>query len=101
MPVYEYMCDSCGAFTAIRSMRERDEPQVCPACQVHATRLILTAPASYCADSGARRAHAVNERASHEPRRLSTKAASVPSEPAAKPIYKSGHGCGRPWMIGH
>lgn len=100
MPVYEYCCERCGDFTAMRAMRERDEPQVCPECEVPATRLILTAPASYLGDTSARKAHALNERAAHEPRRRATRDAAPARDETTKPQYKQAD-CGRPWMIGH
>jgi putative FmdB family regulatory protein len=103
MPVYEYTCASCGDFTAMRPMRERDRPQACPGCAAPATRLILTAPASHVGDGGARKAQARNERAAHEPRRhpagAGTEGVAAQREPAG-PKYKRA-GCGRPWMIGH
>ena len=29
MPVYEYECESCGVFSALRKMSESSEPAVC------------------------------------------------------------------------
>lgn len=101
MPVYEYSCAHCGDFTALRAIRERDEPLSCPDCETPATRLILTAPASFLGDAPNRKAHERNERAAHEPRRRSSQQMQPSgSEPPAKPQFKRAD-CGRPWMIGH
>lgn len=101
MPVYEYACAHCGDFTAMRAIRERDEPLSCPECDTPATRLILTAPASFLGDAPTRRAHERNERAAHEPRRRSSeKPKPVSGDERAKPQYKQAD-CARPWMIGH
>lgn len=44
MPIYEYLCSECGAFTAMRPMAECDLPSDCPTCGASASRVILTAP---------------------------------------------------------
>jgi len=44
MPVYEYLCDSCGPFTDMRPMAECELPQDCPDCGAVAPRVILPAP---------------------------------------------------------
>ena len=44
MPVYEYMCEECGPFTAMRPMAEYEKPCVCPSCTLDAPRVLLTAP---------------------------------------------------------
>ena len=32
MPVYDYLCGRCGAFTAMRPMAECEQPNACPGC---------------------------------------------------------------------
>lgn len=32
MPLYDYRCDRCGAFRALRSIRESGVPALCPQC---------------------------------------------------------------------
>jgi putative FmdB family regulatory protein len=108
MPVYEYLCQDCGPFIAIRPMAEFDQPQPCGECGVTAPRALLTAPAVSGMDAGQRRAAAVNERSAHAPTRakrhpsscgccsgnsrkaLRTEAVTAKSFPAQ-----------RPWMISH
>jgi putative FmdB family regulatory protein len=43
MPVYEYECDSCGVFTALRKMSESSQPAVCEDCGCQSHR-IMSAP---------------------------------------------------------
>ncbi|WP_186027896.1 FmdB family zinc ribbon protein [Burkholderia gladioli] len=75
MPIYDFHCDTCGPFAALRSIVERDRPAPCPVCGTIAARQ-LTAP-SLALMSGERRiAHATNERAAHAPRQSGEGAAS-------------------------
>jgi putative FmdB family regulatory protein len=67
MPVYEYWCESCGDFTALRPMRQFAEPHPCPGCGEPAPRAVLSAPRLSTMAGNQRQAHATNERASHEP----------------------------------
>ncbi len=67
MPLYEYLCDECGPFTAVRAMAEFALPHVCDACGAEAPRAILSAPALSGIEPGRRRAHEVNERSCPPP----------------------------------
>lgn len=113
MPVYEYLCDECGTdFTALRRISESSLPHDCPECGEPASRALLTAPAYAGMPATERKAHAINERARHEPKSSSQVGG-----------HKHGPGCGcgsgiskstvktpdgaktfptkRPWMISH
>jgi putative FmdB family regulatory protein len=113
MPMYEYLCDTCGAFAEVRPMAEYDRPAACPGCGIEAPRVILTAPAFSSMSRTQRLAHVTNERAANSPRTLAeTKAAhgrgcsccsgtprssrSVKAKNGAKTFPKA-----RPWMISH
>jgi putative FmdB family regulatory protein len=115
MPVYEYLCDSHGVFTAMRPMSEYLDPQPCPDCASSASRVMLSAPRVSGLSSRRKAAYAKNEQSQHAP--LSADA------------YKAGHSAGcsccsgsvrvrsggtprasggaksfvnkRPWMISH
>lgn len=67
MPVYEYLCDGCGPFTAIRPMAEYAEPHPCPECAASAPRVLMTAPHLATMSPTRRLAQATNERSSHAP----------------------------------
>jgi len=116
MPLYDYQCESCGTFSAIRKMSESSEPNVCESCGDMAPR-IISAPNLALVDSATRVAHERNEKSAHEPnhvRRSScgcTGAHSCNSTSKEKPTTNStnkGNGLSmqtkktaRPWMLGH
>ncbi len=67
MPVYDYECQDCGPFAAMRPMAEYELPMDCPVCGTSAPRAFLTAPRLAVLSSEQRTAHATNERSAHEP----------------------------------
>ena len=67
MPVYDYMCETCGPFTALRPMAQCSDPCACPDCQVPAARAYLNFPSIAGMDSCRRKAFATNERNAHSP----------------------------------
>jgi putative FmdB family regulatory protein len=115
MPVYEYLCESHGAFTAMRPMSEYLDPQSCPDCGTPAPRVMLSVPHLSSMSSERKAAYAKNERSQHAPltaddyrashspgcsccssglRPLSENKGSLSR--AAKGFAKK-----RPWMISH
>ena len=113
MPTYDYRCEACGGFDAIRSLGERNEPIACPDCGRISPRVMSAAPRLALLDGATRTALATNERARHEPRR---------SGEYARLAHPAGCGCcssaqrsatvkaangnkafpsKRPWMISH
>ncbi len=113
MPTYEYACDTCGDFTALRSLALRNEPCACPDCGQDAVRVMLSAPRLGVMASATRSAHAVNERASHAPQsskdyvRLKHPSGcgccstSKPSKTLTTPAGSKTFPSARPWMISH
>lgn len=111
MPVYEYLCQSCGAFTQMRPMAECELPSDCPDCGAQAPRVILTAPHCTTLSTQARLAFATNERSAHAPRTLSAMkrthgpgcACCSPKSSRTKRRDKNGASfpTSRPWMISH
>lgn len=115
MPVYEYLCEDCGDFTAMRPMSEYQAPQPCPDCGMSSPRVMLTAPHFTSMSRERFTAHATNERASNAPLSVGefkakhgsgcsccssgmksrTKKKSAAAS-AAKSFPKA-----RPWMISH
>lgn len=105
MPVYDYACEECGTFTALRPMSAFDLPGDCPGCGAEAPRVLLTAPALANMNSVRRIAASTNERSSNEPRSskahgpgcgcCSGRKLKAPSS-AAKSFPSA-----RPWMISH
>ena len=110
MPVYDYGCIRCGAFTVLRPMSEWREPHACPGCGQPAQRAVLSVPHLATMDAGRRRASAVNERSSHAPTRSSQVTAHAPGCGCCAPergLARRGAGgtkefpAARPWMISH
>ena len=106
MPVYDYMCEDCGPFTALRPMAEYREPCDCPDCGLSVERAMLTAPRLALMSSGSRRAREVNERSAHAPRRSSAHGAGCACCSGAKATTATAGAAksfpsARPWMISH
>ena len=68
MPTYDYACEGCGGFEAIRSLSVHNEPAACPGCGTPAPRVFATAPRLALLDGVTRTDLEINERARHEPR---------------------------------
>jgi putative FmdB family regulatory protein len=111
MPLYEYLCDDCGPFTAMRPMAEYAEPHACPDCDVPAPRVLLTPPRLATMSANLRVAEATNERSRHAPQTLSERAAHGAGCACCtgRPSRLTRRGKGgsksfptaRPWMISH
>ncbi|MEL6940554.1 MAG: zinc ribbon domain-containing protein [Cyanobacteria bacterium J06598_1] len=89
MPLYDYDCNSCGAFEVWHKMAETSVPRACPDCSEIATR-IFTAP-NVSLSSGS----LFKKIGSPEPRLV--KRQSEPSKPTNQTPRKGS----RPWMLGH
>lgn len=122
MPTYDYACQHCGEFDALRRLADRNLACACPQCGAAAERVITQAPRLACTSPQQRRAAEVNERARHAPRmsrdndpaagnygRLrhpsgcgccSGGAKTSSAAASAQPALKSQLG-NRPWMISH
>jgi putative FmdB family regulatory protein len=107
MPVYDYACETCGVFTAMRPMADYALPLDCPDCGRAAPRALLQVPGIAVMASGQRRAHAANERSAHAPRLSSAGghgagcACCKPAAKAAGPAAAKSFPSQRPWMISH
>jgi putative FmdB family regulatory protein len=66
MPLYEYRCDDCGTFSAIRKMSEFSMPSVCGNCGAACER-VISAPHFALLGKEQRVAHERNEKSAHEP----------------------------------
>lgn len=124
MPVYDYLCPSCGPITALRPMSAHADPIECPTCKTDAPRAFLQAPHMSGMSADRRQAFETNEKARHEPG-FSTKA-SREAKAAEKGKKRHPAGCSccsgsgnfrssavyhadgsktfpskRPWMISH
>ncbi|TXN38865.1 zinc ribbon domain-containing protein [Methylobacterium sp. WL30] len=71
MPIYEYACEMCGPFTAMRPMAQFLDACPCPECGTGTTRAFLSAPAIASSSSGGRVPYAATEPGAASPRRAS------------------------------
>ncbi len=71
MPVYEYLCDTCGGFDVLRPMAQAALDHACPDCGTEAPRALLTAPAFAGMPRAERIARDTNERSAHAPKESS------------------------------
>ncbi|MEC8630074.1 MAG: zinc ribbon domain-containing protein [Pseudomonadota bacterium] len=110
MPVYEYLCDSCGPFEALAPMSKFADPCDCPDCAATAPRIMITAPHVSGVSSSTRHAHETNERAADSPKKLSSHGpgcgcCSGGHKKKSKTLYRpdgsKSFPTKRPWMISH
>jgi putative FmdB family regulatory protein len=106
MPVYDYACEGCGPFTAMRPMAECDASHPCPECGEDAARAWLSAPRLGVMSPQRRNAFATNERSAQAPRSSHGAGCACCTSSNAK-FGKSGRNAAksfpgkRPWMISH
>ncbi len=62
MPIYPYRCETCGTFSVMRPVAERDADCACPTCSAIAQRM-LAMPALAFMSSTVSAERQVNERA--------------------------------------
>jgi putative FmdB family regulatory protein len=115
MPLYEYWCEDCGDFTAMRRLAEFAEPHPCPDCGTPAPRALITAPRVSGMAPERKAAFAINERSAHEPQSKEAYLAKkqhgagcscctpgLPKRATAKGADGSkAFPTARPWMISH
>ncbi|MEM6466603.1 MAG: zinc ribbon domain-containing protein [Pseudomonadota bacterium] len=106
MPLYQYICETCGSFEETAPISQYAEPCDCPTCGAISPRNLLSVPQLSTLNPQARKAHGVNERAADSPRRANANGLT-PSGPrinsralTRKDGSKSMPGA-RPWMLSH
>ncbi|EMR13518.1 regulatory protein fmdB [Methylophaga lonarensis MPL] len=114
MPLYDYRCEQCGTFTALRKMHQAGDDITCD-CGLPARR-VVTAPHLALMDGATRIAMARNEKSADSPRlarRSScgcTGAHTCKTDSSASSKHQEGNSTGlkmqtkktaRPWMLGH
>jgi putative FmdB family regulatory protein len=113
MPLYDYRCNDCGPFSAIKKMSESSNPALCENCGSISKRLI-SAPYFALLGQGQRIAHERNEKSAHEPRagrrsscgctgehRCNTKTEPVKKAEQQNGFQMQTRKTARPWMLGH
>lgn len=118
MPIYDYRCEHCGDFTALRKMSEAGDSVECVECGEMAVR-IITAPYLALMDRNTRVAKERNEKSAHEPKQVrrsscgcsgthtcktdSTDKAKTAAQAKSNPngLMMQTKKTARPWMLGH
>lgn len=112
MPLYEYECEECGVFTALRSMRDSSLPAHCDVCGATSPR-ILSAPKLAIMDKTTRSAHERNEKSAHAPDVRKRSSCGCTGAHTCKTTTKVNPDTGksalqmqtkktaRPWMLAH
>ncbi|WP_299967926.1 FmdB family zinc ribbon protein [uncultured Roseobacter sp.] len=109
MPLYDYLCETCGPFTAFAKLDQYADPIACPDCTATAPRVMMNAPRLAIMNGSTRVAHATNERSADSPKRSSHgPGCACCSSGKSRPSKTLHHADGaksfptkRPWMISH
>lgn len=110
MPTYDYCCESCGEFSMLRPLAQRQDPAPCPECGQDTARILGAAPALGALSSAVNRARAMNERSASEPRStrsghgMGCNCCSGSKRPGKTRTAADGSKTfanSRPWMISH
>lgn len=92
MPIYEFLCATCGPFEQHRSLKEAGAPMACPTCLVVAQRIYSTTGLILTSRALRRRLEQ-----SAEPKIVTRpKPAAPPSPPQLQQSVRS-----RPWQLSH
>lgn len=105
MPMYEFVCDDCGAVTSeLRSIADRHSSAMCRFCSGKAQR-VISAPRLSILRKEIRAAHETNERSAHEPKVSNRHVCGTHCHHHKKteqaPALKQQTRVKRPWMLGH
>ncbi|HEC74071.1 MAG TPA: zinc ribbon domain-containing protein [Methylophaga aminisulfidivorans] len=115
MPIYDYRCEQCGEFSALRKMSESSLPCTCESCGEQAPR-IISAPNLALMNGSTRSAHERNEKSAHAPRQArrsscgcsGSHTCSTSNKDTTSTNKQEGNGLlmqtkktARPWMLGH
>ncbi len=97
MPIYEFLCDTCGSFESWRSFDEAGNPMLCPTCESVAKR-IYSIPGLVKTPRALANALHRAEKSAHEPEVVSRQRPAGEESSRSTMVHQQ-HG--RPWQIGH
>lgn len=119
MPLYEYQCDGCGIFSAIRKMSEASLSAICKNCGGDSER-VISVPYFALLDKSRRVAFERNEQSAHAPQTIRRSSCGCAgshtcttagkfnpngqmgkSSSQAAGFQMQGKRTARPWMLGH
>lgn len=97
MPLYEFECDNCGVFEALRPIALRDTAPNCPTCEGESKRIFSVPHFNLSSGSAFLKA-----RQTDEPRlEKREKEPSPPRYQSHKRVELGSCRRHRPWMVGH
>jgi putative FmdB family regulatory protein len=91
VPVYAFICESCGPFELLRPMSESGAAAACPCCGAEARR-VFTPPGLALLGGPVRRVLDAEEKSAHEP--------DVVTEKRGRPLPHV-HDPAPPWVLSH
>ena len=97
MPIYEFLCDTCGPFEHQRSFDEANNPMLCPTCKAVAKR-VYSIPGLVKTPPALAKARLRAEKSAYEPE-LVRRQRPAGEEVSGSTTAHQQHG--RPWQIGH
>ena len=107
MPLYEYHCGDCGAFTRMRNVSECSQPADCPDCGVSAKKVFPIINLRAMRPEN-RKAWERNEQSRHAPHVCGSGCSHGAARPKMRAqnsdrpaLQKSTKQNSRPWMLGH
>jgi putative FmdB family regulatory protein len=104
MPIYQYLCASCGPVDAMRRIADRDAPHPCPHCGASMRRDVAGGVMLSLMPQARRDAFATNERSTHAPKSSAAMGHRHGPNCGCGKSTKTGmkgRPAGRPWMISH
>ena len=96
MPMYEFLCPTCGAFEQWRPFEAAADPMACPICNTVAKR-VYSLPGFRKIPPALVEARARAEKSAYEPQVAVSQRPPSEGPVTARTIRKRG---GRPWQLG-
>ena len=100
MPLYEYCCETHGAFDEFRPHKSANLPAPCPICGAEAPRA-LTPPRTRVMDSARRIGMERNEKSCHAPRKHVCHAGCNHGPGVTQEQPLRAYTGSRPWVVEH
>ena|SRR5581483_12479952 len=94
MPLYEFLCASCGPFEDWLPLSEHDRPAPCPSCHAVARR-VISPPNLVRTSPAVRKARSLEEKSAHEPEVVVRPPAETGATQRRTPIVSP-----HPWAVG-
>jgi putative FmdB family regulatory protein len=97
MPIYEFLCETCGPFEYWRSFDEAGNPMLCPTCKTVAKR-VYSLPGLFKTPPALAKARLRAEKSAHEPEVVRRQRPTGEEYSHSTTVHQQ-HG--RQWQLGH